>query len=78
MKPNALLSLTGSLALLLLNHTAMAASVATLAPVASLSLATTNPVQASLTISNSGDQVWIIQSSASLTNWVTVLLPQKD
>jgi len=72
MKPNLLKLLTGSLVLPLLTLTATAATVAILAPVASLSLTTTNPVQASLTISNSGDQVWIIQSSASLTNWVTV------
>jgi len=72
MKPNLLKFLTGSLVLPWLTLTAPAATVATLNPVAGLSLAATNPLQSSLTISNSGDQVWIIQSSSSLTNWVTV------
>jgi cytochrome c peroxidase len=37
-----------------------------------LSLMETNGGRVSLSISNSGDQVWIIQSSSNLTSWTTV------
>ena len=37
-----------------------------------LSLAQTNGGRMSLTISNSGDQVWSIQSSSNLASWATV------
>jgi cytochrome c peroxidase len=37
-----------------------------------LSLVPTNGSTSSLTISNSGDQVWTIQSSSDLTSWTTV------
>jgi cytochrome c peroxidase len=45
------------------------ASDFTLQPVASLSLAQSNSGRVSLTISNAGDQVWIIQGSSNLTSW---------
>jgi len=37
-----------------------------------LSLIQTNGATLSLNISNSGDQVWVIQSSSNLTSWTTV------
>ncbi len=39
---------------------------------AQLSLAQTNGSTMSLNISNSGDQVWVVQSSSNLTTWTTV------
>ena len=39
---------------------------------AQLSLAQTNGGAMSLSISNSGDQVWVVQSSSNLTSWTTV------
>jgi cytochrome c peroxidase len=54
-----------------LNVTTVFASAALL-PDASLSLAQTNGGAMSLSISNSGDQVWIIQSSSNLTDWTEV------
>jgi cytochrome c peroxidase len=39
---------------------------------AQLGLAQTGAGTASLSISNSGDQVWVIQSSSNLTSWTTV------
>ena len=37
-----------------------------------LSLVRTNTETTSLSISNTGNQVWIIQSSSNLTTWKTV------
>jgi cytochrome c peroxidase len=62
--------LVNSIALMLAGLASAVGSVATLQPVASLSLTATNPSVCSLTISNSGDQVWIIQSSSNMINWV--------
>ena len=44
----------------------------TFAPVSSLSLAATNENLMSLSISNAGNQAWIIQSSSNLTDWTEV------
>jgi cytochrome c peroxidase len=41
----------------------------TLPPVSSLALAQTSAAPVSLTISNSGDQVWILQGSSNLATW---------
>jgi cytochrome c peroxidase len=56
-----------TLAIALSNTTASAAF--TLAPSSSLSLVVTNGGTASLSISNAGDQSWIIQSSSNLASW---------
>jgi cytochrome c peroxidase len=48
---------------------AASADIIAPAPSATLSLATTNAGVTSLSISNAGDQVWIIQSSSNLTSW---------
>lgn len=52
--------------------TALADTVAVLQPVSSLTLAAANSSTCSLMISNSGDQVWTIQSSSNLTDWSPV------
>ncbi|MEJ0088468.1 MAG: cytochrome c peroxidase [Limisphaerales bacterium] len=49
-----------------------ASAASTLAPSAGLSLAQTNNGAMSLSISNAGDQSWVIISSSNLTNWTEV------
>ncbi len=44
---------------------------AQLAPVASLSLAPASNAMLNLSISNAGDETWVIQSSSDLINWTT-------
>ena len=53
-------------------HTASAVNLTVLAPVSSLNLTATNAGAASLSLSNSGDQVWIISSSTNLVNWTQI------
>lgn len=48
---------------------APAAVLAPLTPSSTLSLATPNGVTTRLTITNPGNQVWVIQSSSNLLNW---------
>ncbi len=55
-----------------LNLTASAAGSAPVPPSASLGLAQTNGGAMNLSISNAGDQSWIIQSSSDLTSWAEV------
>jgi len=55
--------------ILALHFTATAAIPTTIAPSATLSLVQTNAGVTSLTISNAGDQSWIIQTSTNLTSW---------
>ena len=69
MNATPLKSLASIIAMIFIALTTHASVVATLQPVASLSLRATNPSVCSLTISNSGDQVWIIQSSSNLVSW---------
>jgi cytochrome c peroxidase len=52
--------------------TVFASSTIAVAPNATLSLAPTNAGAMSLSISNAGDQVWVIQSSGNLTVWTNV------
>ncbi len=47
-------------------------ALAALTPSASLSLARTNGSVTSLSISNAGDQVWIVQGSSNFTSWTEV------
>src|ERR1700690_3813583 len=49
-----------------------ASAAVALSPRSTLSLALTNAGAVTLSISNSGDQVWIIQSSSNLASWSEV------
>ena len=58
---------------ILASTTALKSAVATTpAPSSTLSLARTGNNALSLSVSNSGDQVWVIQSSTNLTSWTDV------
>ena len=52
-----------------LEPTAAGAAAVSVAPSSSLSLSASGGGTASLSISNSGDQVWIIQTSSNLVDW---------
>jgi cytochrome c peroxidase len=69
MKANPTLNFAIFTATLMVGWHALAAT--TLTPSAFLSLSKTNSTS-SLTISNAGDQAWIVQSSSNLTSWAEV------
>jgi len=61
-----------AIALAFVNTPANATTLAIPAPSSNLSLTSPEPGTASLSISNSGDQVWIIVSSTNLVDWTGV------
>jgi cytochrome c peroxidase len=71
MKTNLAINLVRNAAILLLALKTMSSS-AQLSTNSLLSMAQTNGGIASLSISNAGDQVWVIQSSSNLTSWTTM------
>lgn len=71
MKAKPLTHFAASLVLTFTAATQLLAATA-LAPAATLSLTRTNGSVTSLTISNAGDQVWIVQGSSNLTSWAEV------
>ena len=71
MKANFSFNFAISTALIFMLATQLAA-VAAVTPSASLSLTRTNGSVASLSITNLGDQVWIVQGSSNLTGWTEI------
>ncbi len=69
MKANITQTFAGLAIVFALALTLQADTLPTVAPGALLSLTQTNAGMATLSISNSGNQVWIIQSSSNLTGW---------
>ena len=74
MKANLLNTIAGTVVVFTITATlTTTAAVVAVAPSSTLNLSTTNGGStARLTITNSGDQVWVIQSSSNLTSWTEV------